>query len=250
LFEALAKRPEGLSLSELSAVLESPKSSLLNLLKPLVAQSYLTHTGGLYGLGPAIFRLSADIMVTRKFPNLLRPMMEELVARSRESVFLAVLDRNAELAVYIECVDSPQPVRYTVPVGSARPLYATAAGRLLLAFQPPAWRDRYVSTVKLKPFTPRTITDRKALRSAIEDIRREGIAISVGEMTTGAAGIAAPVLAGDGSIAAAIQLSAPADRFEQSIDRFRKMLLESAGRASGATSALGTPSGYLAELPR
>ena len=34
-------------------------------------------------------------------------------------------------------------LRFSVPIGAVRPLYATAAGRVLLAFVEPAWLEEY-----------------------------------------------------------------------------------------------------------
>jgi DNA-binding IclR family transcriptional regulator len=88
LFDALAKSPkDGLGLAELNTVLNSPKSSLLNLLRPLVS--------GRYRLGPSIFRLAGTIMSIWNFSNTVRPFLEELAVRSRESVYLGALDRLA-----------------------------------------------------------------------------------------------------------------------------------------------------------
>ena len=67
LFDTLAKSSDGLSLAELNTVLESPKSSLLNLLRPLVADGYLMHSHGMYRLGPTAFRLAANIMSAWNF---------------------------------------------------------------------------------------------------------------------------------------------------------------------------------------
>src|SRR6202048_611588 len=60
LFDALAKSKEGLTLAELNTELSSPKSSLLNLLRPLVASGYLNYDSGRYRLRPALFRLARD----------------------------------------------------------------------------------------------------------------------------------------------------------------------------------------------
>src|SRR5208337_2676952 len=87
LFDALAKSPkDGLGLAELNTVLKSPKSSLLNLLRPLVATGYLNFEAGKYRLGPSIFRLAGNIMSVWNFSNAVRPFLEELAQRSRESV--------------------------------------------------------------------------------------------------------------------------------------------------------------------
>ena len=84
LFEVLAKSSKGLTLAELNALLKSPKSSLLNLLRPLVIEGYLTYEDGRYWLGTSIFRLSASIMSVWNFSSTLRPYLEELAERSGE----------------------------------------------------------------------------------------------------------------------------------------------------------------------
>src|ERR1700739_3579940 len=85
LFDVLSLAPNGLSLAELNATLDSPKSSLLNLLPPLVADGYLVHSAGTYRLGPSIFRLASGVLSAWKLPNLIRPFLEELVERTGET---------------------------------------------------------------------------------------------------------------------------------------------------------------------
>ena len=52
LFDALSLASNGMTLAELNVALESPKSSLLNLLRPLVAEGFLVHSAGTYNLWP------------------------------------------------------------------------------------------------------------------------------------------------------------------------------------------------------
>lgn len=235
-FEAVAGQREGNTLAQLSSQVGSPKSSLLMLLRPLVAAGYLLHVDNRYRLGGAAYRLAADILSTRDLNQLMRPYMEEIVAGSRESVFLATLDREAGLVTYAECIDSPQAVRYSAPVGSMRPLYCSAAGLVLLAFQDEAWRERYLRTTTLKSLTPRTVVDKAAIRRNLETIRKQGLAVSVGEAVPGAAGVAAPIVSPDGSVAAALLIGAPADRFQSQLPTLRRLVKEVAARASGGAS--------------
>ncbi len=204
LFEALAKSEEGISLAELSATIAAPKSSLLGLLRSMVALGYMEHGRGLYRLGPKAFRLAADILAIRRFPNLVRPILQELAAKSGETVFLVVLDRAAQRMTYADIIDSPNPVRYTVPTGTTRPLYVSAGGQMLLAYQDPGWADSYIRSTRLEKLTQRTITDPEALRERLAAIRRDGFAISIGETVPGAAGVAAPIFNADGSVSAGL----------------------------------------------
>ena len=234
LLEAIAKAPNGLSLAELSAALGSPKSSLLNLLRPLVGSGHLLHAGGRYELGPAVFRLATEILSRRRLSSLLRPYLDELVARSGETAFLCVIDREAGLATYVDCVDSPQMVRYTVRIGTARPLYGSAAGRMLLAHQPAAWCEGYFARTPLAPLTSRTVTDLRRLRDILAEARRERVTVTLGEVVPDAGGIAAPVFNRDGTVDAALLLGAPIARFRRELPGLKRIIGELAERASAA----------------
>jgi DNA-binding IclR family transcriptional regulator len=248
LFEAMAAAPRGLTLAEISLTLSSPKSSLLNLLRPLVVQGFLQHDEGRYRLGPAMFRLAAEIMASRKFPNLVRPFMQDLVERGGETVFLTVIDREAQLCTYIERIESPHAVRYVAPIGQ-RPLYCSAAGLLLLAYQDEEWRKRYLAHVKLKPLTPHTVVDPKRLRRNLAEIHRRGYSISISEAVMGAAGLAAPIFDADGGVAAALLIGAPADRFEGELPQLIKLTTETAARASAALGYSATGAAAADEPP-
>ncbi|WP_250961667.1 IclR family transcriptional regulator [Pseudomonas sp. CG7] len=233
LFETLAKSVDGLSLAELSSTLESPKSSLLTLLRPLVAEGYLTHGGSRYRLGPFIYRLASDILATRNFPKLMRPFLEELATKSGESVYLSVIDMDSHVVTHIDGIDSQNPVRYVSPLGAPRPLHCTAPGRLLLAYQDELSQDAYLKTAKLKAMTWRTVTDRGALKTQLKEIRETGVSISISELSEGAAGIAVPVYNTDGTVAAALVIAAPAERMQHKLNELRELLISVSADASG-----------------
>ncbi|HEV8029493.1 MAG TPA: IclR family transcriptional regulator [Stellaceae bacterium] len=246
--EALTRSEEGLGLAELSLAVGAPKSSLLGILRSLVVLGYLAHSHGLYRLGPRSFRLAADMLAVRRFPSLVRPVLQDLHARTQETVFLVQLDAVARRSTYVEGIDSPNPVRYTVPTGTTRPLYVSAGGLMLLAFQDPGFIDAYLRSVPLDPLTPRTITDVGKLRQRLQTIRREGFAVSIGETVPGAAGLAAPIFNADGSVTAGLLIAAPVERFEKRLPEFKRLLREATSIVSGITPgpapeapALGAP---------
>ena len=233
LFEILAKSPDGLSLAELSNTLESPKSSLLTLLRPLVAEGYLNHTTSRYYLGPFIYRLAGNILATRNFSRMMRPYLNELAVKTGESIYLSVIDMDSQMVTHIDGIDSQNPVRYVSPLGAPRPLHCTAPGRLLLAYQDDKVQEHYLRTAKLKAMTWRTVTDRSTLKKQLKEISENGISISISELSEGAAGIAAPVFDTDGTVAAALVIAAPAERMQHKLNDLRPMLLEAAAEASG-----------------
>jgi DNA-binding IclR family transcriptional regulator len=220
-------------LADLNSILSSPKSSLLNLLRPLVADGYLTYDSGRYRLGPSIFRLSANIMSAWNLSSTLRPFLEELAQRARESVFLGVLDKIGKVITYVDAIESPHSVRFSVPIGGVRPLYSTAAGRVLLAYADETFQDEYFRTVKLEQLTARTLTSRKAVREELERIRKTKVSVSLGETFPESAAIASPVFGAEGVAIAAMAIGAPTERLNPRLAELRTIIFEVAARASG-----------------
>lgn len=233
LFDCLAKAPEGLSLSDLSAALGAPKSTLLNSLKPLAAEGFLVAEGNLYRLGPRAFRLAADISSAWSLPRILRGYIQEVADATRESVALAVLDVEMRRFVYIDSIESPQPVRYATRIGMSGPLYATAAGRVLLAYQPADYQESYIKSAKLTALTPQTNTDPAVLRKQLAEVCGKGFWLSSGESVAGSAAIAAPVFGPNGQILAALSVGAPSERMEVNRELYRRAVTVAARRASG-----------------
>jgi len=233
LFDCLAKAPEGLSLTDLSTALAAPKSTLLNSLRPLAAEGFLVAEGSLYRLGPRAFRLAADISSAWSLPRILRGYLRQVADATHESAALAVLDVEMRRFVYIDSIESPQPVRYATRIGMSGPLYATAAGRVLLAHQPADYQEAYVGSAKMTALTPQTNTDPDVLRQQLVEVRRQGYWISAGEAVAGSAAIAAPVFGPKGEILAALSLGAPLERMEANRERYVRAVTEAARRASG-----------------
>jgi Transcriptional regulator len=236
IFGVLSEIPEGGSLTDLSVALKSPKSSLLNLLRPLVADGYLVHDAGVYRLGPAIYRLSARVLESWDFPRLIRPFMQELVERTGESVLLSVLNAEAEVTTYVEILPSPHPVRYHIPVGTTRPLYASSAGRVLLAYTEDGWRESYLNSVVFKARTAVPMS-KFWLRRELNQIQMEGVSAAIDVYAVGLAAVAAPVFDAGGACVAALTLAGPSDRFRHELDVLKKIVREVANRSSGIISA-------------
>jgi len=212
ILEQLAGAPEGLSLAALSARLEAPKSSLLGLLRPMCNYRYIVHSDGRYLLGPGAYRLGVSVMPTLSVARIAAPIMRELVERSGETVLVATMDPDAGRAVYVEKIESSHSIRYTVDLGTARPLYCSAAGRVLLAFADSAFIARYLKRGPFPALTPQTLTSAAQLRRLLPEIREQKLAITVGEVSTDVAGFAAPIFDRDGRVAAALTMAAPVSR--------------------------------------
>lgn len=230
----LADDPDGLTLSQLKEQLEAPKTSVHSLLQGLTAAGYVQRHDSLYRLGVQSFVLGAALVAARSLAVIATPYLREACAQSGETVLLALIDRPAGRLTYTQILESHKPVRYTVPVGTTRPLFASSAGRVLLAFQDDAWCREYLKTADLRALTDRTVTDRRELMKIIELIRASGHAATIGEVTPDVAGFAAPVFEPDGQVNAAVIIAAPIERGRAAAQRLASIVIQSATQLSQA----------------
>ena len=205
---------------------------MLHLLRPLVSEGYLTHENGTYRLGASLYRLAAGVLANWDFPRLVRPFMAELAQRTGETVLLGVLNREAESLTYVEIIDGPQPIRYHIPVGTTRTLYASSAGRLLLAYADRDWCKSYLASVIFKVRTATPVT-RASLRREIETIRREGMSWTIDVYTKGLSAVAAPVFDAAGRCVASLSIAGPTDRIRNELDSLKEVVRDVASKASG-----------------
>jgi IclR family pca regulon transcriptional regulator len=96
-----------------------------------------------------------------------------------------------------------------VVVGSRIPSYCSATGKALLAFLPRPDLDRLLSRIELIQRGPRTLTDKRALLTELDQVRHTGIAVNDEELESALRSIAAPVRSRSGEVIAAINVAIP-----------------------------------------
>ncbi|MFO1335772.1 MAG: IclR family transcriptional regulator, partial [Piscinibacter sp.] len=136
------------------------------------------------------------------------PHMATLARESGETIHLSILDGLD--VIYIDKIDSVQPIRAYSMVGGRAPAHAVATGKALLAAQSPLHLD--AMPARLERFTAATITDREVLLAELAKASRVGYAVNRGEWRDGVGGLAATVFNGFERPVAALGISGPLDR--------------------------------------
>jgi len=240
ILDSIAGRRAGATLSELAVIAGAPKTSLVGLLAGLTAENCLVRDGsGRYGLGPRIHSLAMQAMAGRELFMLARPILIRLVEATGETAVIGALAPDADLAMYLDKVESANPIRYAVTVGERRDLYCTAVGKALLAHFEPARLKQYLKSSPRERFTSTTITSTTDLIAELSRIRREGIARTNGERVRGASGLAAPIFGSDGTVVAALLIAGPSERMRantKSNERFLKNAAAECTRLAGGNA--------------
>ncbi len=236
LLRLLAAEAKGLNLSEIAQRLSVPKSSLSATLKSLTEQSILERRGTLYYLGPESYSLASVILAGRSLRQIARPYLEKTMEMSGETVILGELSSDGMHAIYVDLVDSPKSVRFSVAVGTRRPLYSSSCGRLLLAFLSEKDQLDYLSKVELEKKTDATTTTKSSLIKILTDIKSTGVSVTFGEHSPDVSGFSAPIFNSDGDVIAALAIAVPISRGLREKDLFVEQAITA---AAGISKTLG-----------
>ena len=199
-----------LTLDEIAAEVGLTRSNTHRTLQTLAHAGYVRRdpTTGAYCCTLKMFELGARQLAGLDARKVAPPFMRELARGTGETVHLSVLDGVD--VVYVDKIDSPQPLLAYSTVGGRAPAYAVATGKALLAFQAPDYLEYYANAVH--KHTEDTHASLAVLKEELADVARTGYAINRGEWRQGIGGVAAPVFNGLDKVVAALGISGPLTR--------------------------------------
>ncbi len=209
------------SLNELTQDLDLPRPTVYRLLATLVELRLLEKhpTSKHYGIGRELINLTQKIN-TGSWPSISRhQLMEELVEALGETCNYVI--RTGSKVIWLDRVETTDPVRLNIEAGLRAPLHCTASGKLFLSYLSETEVLKLVGEKPLELFTKNTIPDAKRLLKQLPEIRRTRISIEHGEFIADTSAVAVPVESSDGKIIAALSAHGPSYRFKQkSIETF------------------------------
>lgn len=195
------------------------KSTVYKYVQTLEGSGFLVRekSGRFFKLGPRLLELASIAQNSSRLVDVSCPILQVLVDRTNETALLATIMGNQ--AVCLSKVESNHNLKLTYEIGAAEPLHAGASAQVLLASLDDSTQKKILSSITLTRFTEKTITSPKQLSSRLEQIRKEGFAVSRGELDEGTFAVAAPIPSGSGHVIASLSLGGPVHRFDQDKER-------------------------------
>lgn len=211
--EAISDSGGAATVSAIARKTELPRSTVHHLLRSLIAIGYLLQEGEAqpYKLAPRLFKLTGRAWTQGQLAEISIPFIEELSLRTGEGTSLAIL-RDGVVSVVAKR-DSEGPVRVVQKVGTVRPIYCTAVGKILAAWLPERELDDILGRIVFERITANTITTPAALKRELARIRANGFAVDKEEHIEGIRCVAAPVRDQSGKVCAALCIVGPKNRF-------------------------------------
>lgn len=154
------------------------------------------------------------------------PVMARVNEQTGETVNLGI-PHGPDAVVQVAQVDSTYLLGAVNWVGVDVPAHCSAMGKVMYAYGALTLPDG-----PLERRTDDTVTDLATLRRQLATVRRRGYAKTRGELEEGLAGIAAPVRFSDGNTRAAIGVSGPDFRLDESAKDLGDLVVAEAERLS------------------
>ena len=193
------------SAAEIAKRTGEPLSSVYRLLQSLTGVGWVDRgwRRGTYRLGLLMLTIGGQLEDKLDVRECALPSLRRLVETTGTTSFLCV--RRDTRAVCVERIEGQAVRSLAMQLGGSLPLFAGAAPRAILAFLPAAEQRSSLRVSRLPGDPPRP--DAAGIQADVEQVRRDGFAVSDGDVTPGIAALGAPVFNHRGELAAAISIS-------------------------------------------
>ncbi len=228
LLQLFSQSPRGLTAKQVAERSRLPVSTVHRFLTNLETVGFLNCSGdGVYHLGIACFAIGQSALGQLDIRRVSLPYLRELNQQTRETIHLTV--RHGLSAVYVEKLDSLEPLRIFSHIGAAVPLYCTAVGKVMLAYMPLDERETVRRQLDLKRLTPNTVGNLQELDAELHRVCRNGYACDLEEHELHIRCVAAPIWDHTGAVHASLSITAPTVRMP--VTRLRQLapMIQAAG---------------------
>lgn len=249
LLELIASKDRFVSLQGLVEETGVPKPTLHRMLQQLESAGLLFRQadGRHYGTGTRLRRLAENLLLNSTQHGARHAVLRNLVEEVGESCNVTALSGNE--VVYLDRVETPEPLRFYLRPGSRVPVHCSASGKMILSQMGPTQRRRLLAHAPLRSYTQHTTTDLDLLEDELERARRDGFALDDEEFLPGLICVAVLVPAGGGRSNLCVALQAPVMRL--TTDKALELLpaLQRAAAAIGDIEIEGTSDADVADSP-
>ncbi len=196
LLEFFARRGEPATLAEIADALQWPRSSTFNIVGTLVDKGYFYEpiARGGYFPSPRWHKVVQQISEKDPLPGALVDLVDTISARTGETT--AIGSASGAHVIFLYVRETPQPIRYFAEVGTRVPIYATSAGRAILAQMTPREREQVYRKIVFERYSDTTPMSPEQIEADLRAAVERGYHQSHTEYIADLAGVSFPVAFG------------------------------------------------------
>jgi|APLak6261668527_1056067.scaffolds.fasta_scaffold00040_7 DNA-binding IclR family transcriptional regulator len=235
IMKLLAQFDDGLKASEIARRLKIPVTTTLRIMATLQLEGYVRKMDGRFELGPVLIHLGNASLSGTEIRSLALPVLHELTVSTDETSHLAVPCDDHSLIVAVQ--DSPHPLRAASRPGALTELHCSSTGKTFLAFLHQNRLEELYGQGRPTRRTAHTLDTLADIKREAAATRKRGFSLDDEEFNLGVRCCAAPVYASDGTVVAAIGITAATVRFSK--DRIAEMGAHVCAAAAELSRLLG-----------
>lgn len=163
------------TVAEIVRELQLPRTNVLRLLASLQSFGFIERDleTGRYRVGLRALELGSLFLDTNPISNLFSGALDELVARTQCTAYLAIMDKDD--IVMLNCREGTFPVRFVWSIGARLPATTTAMGKAILMNMSSDEIDAHLGKrKKLRTLTKKSLTSREELERELNLARKRG----------------------------------------------------------------------------
>lgn len=235
LLEILAKNGASMNVAEISKILGITRTTASSMIQSLLQRNYIEKDPetGKYSIGYKQYEMALAYRHQYPFLYVAADQISAASEKLKLKINISVLKPPGVAVVILSKDISLLP---KMILGYVLPGYASSSGKLLMAFAPRATVEQWLDNTEFVPYTPKTITNKKALLEQLDEIRARGISFENEELTLQRSCIAVPIRNISGQVIASVSVSGA----NEAMDADRPGLIESLSLlGKGISSQLG-----------
>lgn len=233
LLRTLAENNHNLTLSDVATRLGLAPSTTHRLVALLVSEGLIARDPATktYYCAAEFVRIASLVKHTSSITDLAEPLLRHLVERFNETTLLCLYLEKQRRYTIVSVRHGTELLRYDVKENVPLEMAWGATARSILAYLPESDINAILSEAgaaatgeQVKP---------KIINVELEEIRRQGYAITSGQRIPGSIGIGAPVFGTAGNVLGSICITVPRERFSPEREsEYGKALIEQAVKLS------------------
>ncbi|WP_291490720.1 IclR family transcriptional regulator [Desulfurella sp.] len=220
IINCFTEREPELSLVQIYNKTSISKPSILRLCNTLIEEEFLVKDldSGKYRLGPKMVNLWQIYNSSNASAKDIYAYLHKISKNTKETV--TIYKREEFNRICFMRVDSPQFLKYSIPIGHTLPLHLGAGGKIILANLDKDLQINYFEQFKLASF----YKNLEEFLDLLLKIKKDGYCISKGERDNFMAAAAAPLFKYN-KIFGSLSISGPKDRFLNNFSNEKLYLL-------------------------
>ncbi len=200
IIDCFTEEDSQLSLNEISRKTQLNINTTRGLVQTLLHFDYLAfdEKQNKFRLGLIFIEKSeiAHFEYTKRIIDLVQGNLQQIADNYFVSIRMMSIE-NTQVSTVVEC--TPAKSRYALIIHDSTefPLYASATGKIILAYAEKNYRDHLVENFDWKQYGKNTHTSQETLEKELEKINQTGVSLEEEELGVGFSSIAVPIFKDD-----------------------------------------------------